>query len=198
MKSKCAFTLIELLIVVAIIGILAAIAVPNFMNAQIRAKLARVQSDHKAIATAQEAYRIDNNTFTKDAHWNNRIIYKQLSKPVIYLSVAPLDPFTDDLMGGQASGGSSVQSMYQMGTGNSNQPGVGNPDVKNTFLLVSNGPDKREDTQPITPYPMNNPQVPNFYMAYESSNGLISRGDVWRFGGEAPPNGFREAVSYNF
>jgi len=55
-----AFTLIELLIVVAIIAILAAIAVPNFLEAQVRAKASRAKSDLRTIHTGLESYRIDN------------------------------------------------------------------------------------------------------------------------------------------
>lgn len=58
-----AFTLIELLIVVAIIAILAAIAVPNFLEAQTRAKVSRVMADMRSHATALEAYRVDNNRY---------------------------------------------------------------------------------------------------------------------------------------
>ena len=53
------FTLIEILIVVAIIAILAAIALPNFLEAQVRSKVGRSMTDMRAIATALEAYRVD-------------------------------------------------------------------------------------------------------------------------------------------
>ena len=60
-KRVSAFTLIELLIVVAIIAILAAIAVPNFLEAQTRAKVSRVKADERSFATAMEAYTVDHN-----------------------------------------------------------------------------------------------------------------------------------------
>lgn len=60
---KRGFTLIELLIVCAIIAILASIAVPNFLDAQTRAKTSRVKADMRTIATALEAYNVDTNAY---------------------------------------------------------------------------------------------------------------------------------------
>lgn len=62
-KNEEGFTLIELMIVVAIIGILAAIAIPNFVNYQLKAKTAEAKVNLGAISTSQEAYRAEEDTY---------------------------------------------------------------------------------------------------------------------------------------
>jgi type II secretion system protein G len=66
-KRESGFTLIELLIVIAIIGILAAIAIPNLLNAVQRGKQKRSMSDMRTMATAIEAYAVDNNLYPQGA-----------------------------------------------------------------------------------------------------------------------------------
>jgi type II secretion system protein G len=103
------FTLIELLIVVAIIAILAAIAVPNFLEAQTRAKVARARSDMRALATAIEAYSVDQNHYAppiaylgtppaytiEDPSQDEYLAFvpMRMTTPVAYITSLPVDPF---------------------------------------------------------------------------------------------------------
>lgn len=107
MKSRFGFTLIELLIVVAIIAILAAIAVPNFLEAQTRAKVSRAKADLRSLATALEAYAVDNNTYPfaesiSASIWlppgggprqNTTARPAGLTSPISYLTSIPVDAF---------------------------------------------------------------------------------------------------------
>src|SRR5436190_20094460 len=109
--KRTAFTLIELLIVVAIIAILAAIAVPNFLEAQVRSKVSRSKADIRTLATALEAYSVDNNAYPQCNSVDNCIwhtpnpayctIFERLSTPVAYISAGILaDPFRSQYRSG--------------------------------------------------------------------------------------------------
>src|SRR5690606_17343995 len=111
MKFKSAFTLIELLIVVAIIAILAAIAVPNFLEAQVRSKVSRAKADMRSMATALEAYAVDNNKYPPDGLCYNvtfgncsekapagsnlemYLAYRRITTPIAYISTIPINVF---------------------------------------------------------------------------------------------------------
>ncbi|PKO18096.1 hypothetical protein CVU37_07185 [candidate division BRC1 bacterium HGW-BRC1-1] len=102
MKQRSAFTLIELLIVVAIIAILAAIAVPNFLEAQVRSKVSRTRADIRTIAVAIESYAVDH---TKYPWVNTAIGYglppgrqagtqlAGMTTPIAYITSILKDPF---------------------------------------------------------------------------------------------------------
>jgi len=86
-KNKCGFTLIELLIVIAIVLILIAIALPNFLDAQARAKVVKAEGDMKSMTLAIESYSID---------WKDYFDSWQIQKmttPIPYMAELPEDPF---------------------------------------------------------------------------------------------------------
>src|SRR5258708_36823907 len=64
LKKKTGFTLIELMIGVAIIGILAAIAIPNFLRFQAKSKQSEAKITLSGIYTAETAYFAENNTYS--------------------------------------------------------------------------------------------------------------------------------------
>jgi len=184
-----AFTLIELLIVVAIISILSAIAVPNFLEAQIRSKVARARADERTLATAIEMYHVDNNDYMPYGLWGSHgdpDFLTALSTPVAYISstLAMSDPFYDPEIEGSgpfdyygyyaATKDSSgvVNVPWQEIVANLKSYGVPGPD-NFRYCFTSAGPNRileTDDYKTIRP------------IFYDGSNGTISIGDILRFG----------------
>ncbi len=92
-----AFSLIELLIVVGIISILAAIAVPNYLESQTRAKVSRSKADMRSLATGIEVYRVDFGKYPREGFYATCTILsngvREITTPIAYLTTYPVDVF---------------------------------------------------------------------------------------------------------
>ncbi len=208
MKQRSAFTLIELLIVVAIIAILAAIAVPNFLEAQTRSRVSRAMNDMRTIAVAMESYRIDNNSYIAsdvnsplEGHGSYSAADRRLlTTPVAYCSSVPPDIF--QIIAGRSAPGYRIYAL--------SYNSAGNPTYYlypyTAWMTWSYGPDLVTNTggyfsekSVISNEALANPRIgvdrdgviintgtTGWYgMRYDSTNGTTSWGDIYRFDGEA-------------
>jgi prepilin-type N-terminal cleavage/methylation domain-containing protein len=184
-----AFTLIELLIVVAIIAILAAIAVPNFLEAQTRSKVSRVRADLRTIATSIESYSVDYSRPPYDgepgfAHRGWATTMARMTSPVAYMTSVPADLFQDEQLADTSLPGethfvSSRRHAFDYATAHWEDI-ANNPAQKarwdtsfgnSRWKLTSAGPDRTF---------MGPGSFFGFEARYDPTNGTVSAGDIVR------------------
>ena len=193
MKRK-AFTLIELLIVVAIIAILAAIAIPNLLEAQVRSKVSRVKADMATLKTALETFRLDRGQYPPDSSYGV-IVYidrlKYLTTPVAYITSVPKDPFVDkgktieycaseQYNPYKAGGSKSAEFLYPLTYDFAARRGPNGWESRQVWAKISRQPDSVYwGMRSVGPdgWPA---WLGDAMPSYDPTNGTVSRGNIYR------------------
>lgn len=182
-RRQTAYTLIELLVVCAILGILLVLAIPNFLNAQIRAKISRVHADIKATENALWLFAADESARKANPSDNRTFFYPpwliELTTPIAYMSSLPNDVMKPGSLIDRFDRPIAPHFEY---ISDSTFRYKASP--KHAFYLIASfGPDQDIDTGMRWPSGGN-------YWDFDPSNGVVSDGDILCFGGELS-DGFR-------
>jgi len=191
-KSVCeprGFTLIELLVVVAILAILATVALNNYLESQVRAKVAACKNDMRVLATSLEAYATDWHRYPSShgvgAHYNPTQLVTPISvrlipltTPIAYISSIPKDPFPTRDAWGMWTNVYDTFDYLDAGA----IPNRGSGLTSGAFYrLASPGPDLYQAyggrTASVLDYECNEKGVD-----YDPTNGTRSTGDIVRVG----------------
>jgi general secretion pathway protein G len=103
MKKHAGFTLIEVMVVVVILGILAAIVVPKIMSRPEQARMVKVKQDILAIQSALDLYKLDNGRYPTTEQGLDALVNKPTASPLPnnwksdgYLQKVPQDPWGEE------------------------------------------------------------------------------------------------------
>ena len=123
-RANCGFTLVEILIVVVILGILAAIVIPQFTQASTEAKLSSLQSNLQSIRSQIELFKIQHNDLpptAADNFVNEMTLFTDVGRTVgtgagfiygPYLTKMPVNPFSGLAVIGSDPTGSGCDWIY--------------------------------------------------------------------------------------
>jgi len=197
---RSAFTLVEVVIAFALVALLTAIAMPNYLRAQTRSKISQNRSDMRRIAAALEAYAIDNPGYPppweagSTGSWGTFLsppfharTPSLLTTPIAYLPALPEDPFREAEMSNPPPGylgGLRHRHVYYnfdyLFVTLAGPPAVNNLTVANElagpWLIYSVGPDHDEFNTPEGATLV----AQRVFRDYDPTNGTNSLGNLLR------------------
>jgi general secretion pathway protein G len=125
-RSKRAFTLIEMLVVIVIISILAALIIPNVLKHAAQAKIAAAKSDISTLSDSLQRYHLDNDVYPSTEEGLNALVSapsdaKNWKGPYLTKNTVPNDPWGNAYQ--YQSPGPSGEDFYIESYGPTGQPG---------------------------------------------------------------------------